>query len=372
MIKHVLIDGTTISRHMDGLSQYILNIVSRFPKRDDWQYHVVVRPGECPNDYLYRWENQGMLIHTADIAPIGPIREWQFKQWLRSQIPFDAALAPSNQYPMALTIPTIYVVHDIIYERYPGQLGRHAALKRRWLHRNVAHGLKQARYIVAVSQFTKDEILRFHSHVDANKIRVVYEGWEHLQENSGNMIAETPFDEYILYIGSSRGHKNLQGLIDAMALAADSIPDRKGLVIVGDNRMLNDTQREKISELNTKILMTGWLGREQLDAYYRGAKAVVFPSLCEGFGIPVLEAFYYQKPLIVSNTSSLPEVAGEAGVYFSPSKPEEIAQALVNALNMPESERSKWIQKGTRRLHDFSWQKTADEIGQLLANLLNG
>ena len=366
MIKRILIDGTTISQRMDGLSQYILNVVSRLPQRADRCYSIVVRPDECPLEYCEQWAQKGMEILTASIAPIGPLREVQFRHWLRTQRPFDAALVPSNQYPLALSVPTVYVVHDLIYERYVGQLGKGGMFKRLWLRHNVSRGLQKARTVVAVSEFTKKEILRCHPKTDARKIQVIYEGWEHLQTHQEQAPIPIPFREYILYIGSSRGHKNLQGLLEAMSIVADRLPEGTGLVMVGDDRMLTAKQRNQIAAMNGKIITTGWLSQESLNAYYAHAKAVIFPSLCEGFGIPVLEAFYFRKPLLVSNTSSLPEVAGEAAIYFDPTQPDDMAQAIFRAMQMNELEQAQWIQKGIQRLQAFSWQKTSDEIDRIL------
>ncbi len=369
-MKHILIDGTTISRRMDGLSQYILNVVSRLPLQEDSRYTVVVRPNECPEDYVHIWRQRGMEVVTAPIAPIGLRREIHFRRWLRAQRPFDAALVPSNQYPMALTIPTVYVVHDIIYERYLGQLGKAAKAKRYWLHFNVANGLRRAQAVVAVSQFTKQEILHFHPKADANKIQVVYEGWEHLQTPQQEISVSVPFREYILYIGSSRGHKNMHGLLEAMELVQNRLPHGAGLVIAGDNRMLSHEQKQRIEAMQGKVLTTGWLNQAELCAYSRQAKAIIFPSLCEGFGIPVLEAFYFQKPLLLSNASSLPEVAGEAAIYFDPQQPQQIAQAISHAFAMDEKEQQEWINKGRKRLQKFSWQQTADQINRIIEDLL--
>lgn len=369
MTKHILIDATTVSRHMDGLSQYILNVVSRLPKHEDRQYHVVVRPGECPEAYAAQWVEAGMEVLEASIDPIGPKREWQFRQWLRAQRTFDAALIPSNQYPLALDIPAVYVVHDVIYERFPEQLGKLASLKRAWLHYNVAKGLQQAAAVVAVSAFTKSEILRYHPTTNADKIHVVYEGWEHLAVHGEQAPVQLPFRDYVLYIGSSRGHKNLQGLLNAVELAAGRMPEGTGLVIAGDDRMLNAAQRKNIDALNGKVVTTGWLTQEALNTYYMNAKAVIFPSLCEGFGIPVLEAFWFGKPLLVSNTSSLPEVAGDAALYFDPMKPAEMADVMLQAMQMTEQEQQALVQRGKARLQAFSWQKTADEIDQIIRSL---
>ena len=369
MTKHILIDGTPVSRRMDGLSQYILNVVSRLSQRADTHYTIVLRPGECPDGYVTKWQGRGIEVCFASIAPIGPGREWQFRRWLRSRPAFDAALIPSNQYPLFLPIPSVYIVHDLIYERYPAQLGRWAHAKRRWLHGNVAQGLRKATRVVAVSAFTRDEIIRCHPAITAGKITVVHEGWEHLQRPASDLAAPVPYTDYILYVGSSRGHKNLQGLLDAMTIAQPYMNVGQGLVITGDDRWLNKSQRAQIAALNGKVVTTGWLTSAQLDACYRQAKAVVFPSLSEGFGIPVLEAFYYGKPLLVSKAASFPEVAGEAALYFNPVKPTEIAEKLIQALAMTEEERQQWADRGAQRLNTFSWQKTADEIETILQEI---
>lgn len=370
-MKHILIDGTTISKQMDGLSQYILNVTNRLPLHDDRQYHIVVRPGECPVAYMEIWQNKGIDILTASIEPIGVRREFQFYRWLKQQKPFDAVIVPSNQFPIALRVPSIYVVHDIIYERFPSQLGKWAKLKRLWLHFNVARGLKQTNQIIAVSQYTKQEILRFHHNTKEQKIQVVYEGWEHLKTTSTPPSINVPFSKYIVYIGSSRGHKNIQGLLDAMELAAPKLSTTEGLVIVGDSKMLNAHQLDQIKRLKEHVLVTGWINQEELSAYYCQAKAVIFPSLCEGFGIPILEAFYFHKPLLLSNAASLPEVAGEAAIYFDPIKPQEIAEKILYAIQMSDQEQRLWMEQGEERLKLFSWQKTADEIDKIITKQLN-
>ena len=368
-MTRILIDGTTVSRHMDGLSQYILQVVKHLPLRADRHYTIVVRPDECSDETVRLWQQRGIEVCTAAIAPIGLRREFQFRRWLRTQPAFDAALIPSNQYPVFLPVPSVYVVHDLIYERYPGQLGRWAFAKRWWLHRNVAKGLQAATAVVAVSEYTRNEILHFHPHTDGRKIHVVYEGWEHLQQPVANEPMDLPLKDYILYVGSSRGHKNLQGLLDAMTIAQPNMGTGQGLVIAGDDRRLSKLQRAQIAVLNGKVVTTGWLTSAQLDACYRQAKAVVFPSLSEGFGIPALEAFYYHKPLLASCAASIPEVAGDAAIYFDPEQPAEIAQVLQRAMTMSEEEQRQWSEKGTQRLTSFSWQKTADEIETILTSI---
>ena len=123
-MKKILIDGTTISRQMDGLTQYVVNVVSRLDT--SWaQFTLWIRPNECDPTYRTLFEQKGIIVEEVAISPIGPKRDWQFRRYLKQHTPFDAAWIPSNQYPLFLHLPSVYTVHDIIYERFPEQLGNH-------------------------------------------------------------------------------------------------------------------------------------------------------------------------------------------------------------------------------------------------------
>ena len=368
MKKRILIDATTISRRIDGLSQYILNVVLNMDATLA-DYTMLVRPGQCPPAYYNMFVEKGIKIEEADISPIGPKRDIQYKRWLKNnESRFDAAFCPSNQFPVALNIPCLYTVHDLIYEEFPEQLGRLRITKRRYLHWNVAQGLKKAKKIVAVSKYTKSEILRYHKKAKAGKISVIYEGWEHLK-----LIEHTDynpaFEKYILYVGSSRGHKNLSRLIDAMILLQDKLPQEWGLIIAGNDKMFTKHQKEKIAKANLKreiVHLTGWLTEEDLAGCMKKADLLIFPSLSEGFGIPVLEAYYYQIPLLLADKASLPEVAGNAAIYFDPTKAQDMADKIMYAISEDHSE---LIEKQNTRLKRYSWQKTAKEIEELLLKL---
>ena len=181
MKKRLLIDGTTLSSKMDGLSQYTLNIILNFTP-GEFDYTLLVRPGECDSIYLEQFKALGMAIEEVNIAPIGPKRDFQFKRYLdKHEHRFDMAFIPSNQFPIALSLPSIYTIHDLIYEQYPSQLGHLRILKRAYLHWVVKIGLKKSAHTVAVSEFTKQDILKWHPKADPNKITVIHEGWEHLK-----------------------------------------------------------------------------------------------------------------------------------------------------------------------------------------------
>ena len=372
-MKHILIDGTPISRHMDGLTQYILNVVLRLDVSNT-RYTLLIRPGECPSNYWEQIKKKGIDVEEVSIAPIGPLRDIQFARYLRAHQEFDAAFIPSNQFPVALKIPSVYVIHDLIYEQFPEQLGRFSHLKRWYLRFVVYLGLCKAKQVVAVSNYTREEIIRCYGPKFASKIQVIYEGWEHLLNNATSSLEKPqalPFDEYILYVGSSRGHKNLSRLVAAIKQCQYKVPEQLGFVIVGNTKMFRPEQLQEIEQLNASkkiIHLTGWLGDEELDSYFRHAKALIFPSLSEGFGIPVLEAYFYKIPLLLSNQAALPEVAGEAAIYFNPYEVDDIADKIVSFLQ--KDDYKALIEKQSLRLSLFSWNKTAKQIQEIIMHLI--
>lgn len=371
-MKRILIDGTTISRRIDGLTQYILNVVLHLDSEKN-QYTLLVRPHECPEDYRLQFLAKGISIEEADIAPIGPKRDIQFASYMRRHTCYDAAFIPSNQYPIALHLPAIYVVHDLIYEEFPEQLGRMNRLKRWYLRMVVKVGLQRAQHVVAVSNYTRGEIIRCHGNRYGGNIHVIYEGWEHLlNQNLDKRKAsiQIDFQDYILYVGSSRGHKNLSRLIAAVKQCYHHLPEGTGIVIVGNTNMFTPVQIREIEELNRSkkmIQLTGWLSGEALVEYFRNAKGLIFPSLSEGFGIPILEAYYYKIPLLLSNQASLPEVAGDAAIYFNPYSIEDIANTIVQFVR--EKDHGDLIRRQSVRLQQYSWKKTSSEIEQLIESL---
>lgn len=368
MKKQILIDGTTISRRIDGLTQYILNVVLNLDaaKAD---YTLLLRHGECPENYKEMFEKKGLHTEEADIAPIGPIRDKEFAKWLRkNQHRFDCAFCPSNQFPVAMKLPCVYTVHDLIYENFPEQLGKQSRLKRLYLHWNVRQGLRKAAKVVAVSEYTKQEILRLHPSTEEKKIQVIYEGWEHLQLIK-QAPYQPPFKKYILYVGSSRGHKNLSRLTAAIALIQEQLPEDWGLIIAGNDRMFTKEQKDKIDAINKQrhtIHLTGWLTDEALAGCFSKASLFIFPSLSEGFGIPVLEAYYYGIPLLLSDKASLPEVAGDAAIYFNPYDEKDMAEKILTAIN---ADHTDLIRRQQERLKQYSWKQTAHTTENILINI---
>lgn len=370
-MKRILIDGTTISPIMDGLSQYVLNIVEQFALYyvSKAKFTLLLRFGQCPANYLKFYQESGIVINYLEIPPIGPIRDVVFARYLKKNIKyFDVFYEPSNQYPCSLK-NGVYTIHDLIYECYPQQLGRMSWLKRLYLHYNVRRGLKRCRKVIAISNYTKSEILRLHNIKDVEqKIKVVYEGWEHLEKYIDSRVGLVlPIKEYFFYVGSSRGHKNLYNLLCAFEKIMN-MTDLK-LVIAGNMERLGKKEKHLIAKINKSginIYCTGWISDEVLRTYFSKATAFVFPSLSEGFGIPVLEAFYYKIPLLCSNNTVFPEVAGDAALYFDPSDPDDIASKLLYFSRSRKNVSPLLAESGIEQIKKFSWKNAASEIFDIL------
>jgi len=166
---------------------------------------------------------------------------------------------------------------------------------------------------------------------------------------------------YILYVGSLEKRKNLPRLLEAYAYLRETLPGWK-LVIVGGRKWKSDPIYKAVQRLGLEphVIFTGFVAEEDLPALYNGADLFVFPSLYEGFGLPVLEAMACGTPVVTSNTSSLPEVAGEAALLVAPTDVKAIAAAMQRVLSEPDLA-AELRRRGLERASQFSWERTARE-----------
>jgi len=194
-------------------------------------------------------------------------------------------------------------------------------------------------------------------------------------QNNQNQFSATTQDilntDYILHVGTLEKRKNIPALIRAFKMVKQSgFPNLK-LVLVGkasNKKTLDDSAAiaDAINQeqLSRDVVLTGYLNDDEVQAIYQKAKLYVFPSINEGFGIPVLEAFKYKVPVVIANNTCLPEVAGLGAKSFNPFEVNDIAQAITLLLN-DEALRQSYIEKGNAQLQNFSWEKTAGSLMQL-------
>jgi glycosyltransferase involved in cell wall biosynthesis len=379
MRKRILIDATTIVEKKDGLSQYIISFLGHLPEESFglFDFLVLVNKGVVRRELWDVIQKRNFTVIEAAIAPIGPKREWDmFWFFKQHKGKFDLFHSTSNQYPLCLK-KGIATVHDITFKKYLDSKWWTFNIAKRFLNLVIKNALYRSSAVVAVSAYTKQDLVNTY-HLNnkiSDKISVIYEGWEHLETNAeekqeGDLLPG--FKNYLFYVGTTRLHKNMKNLLRAFNLACKKLPPEIKLVISGNETYLDEPDKAVINEINKdgqRIFFTGFVSGYVLEQLFRNSDAFIFPSLSEGFGIPVLEAYYFKKPLLCSNTTSLPEIAGDAALYFNPASQDDIANTILKFYDDP-SIKEILVVKGQSRIALFSWKKTAAEIVQLYKKLL--
>lgn len=363
MKKIIVIDASSVVGYVDGLSQYIVSILGHLPEEsfDEFNYRLLVNKNHQRSDLDPLLATSKFDVYEDKIPLIGPKRDWWFYKFLRKyNHTFDLMHITSTQYPLALK-KGVGTIHDMILLHYYYKRSMFYNAAPLYFKKVVKASVKNARAIIAVSNATKTEVVKLckADTETASKISVVYEGWEHLQEYE-NKKASSPPKGYIFYLGSSRMHKNLARLVRAFSKALEHIPSHIRLVISGEKQFIHHLNKDiskEIERLGNRVFFTGYLEPEEVAAHYRNADCFILPSLMEGFGIPVLEAFYYNTPLLCSGISSLPEVAGEGALYFDPFSVDSIAAAICKFYT-DASIANALVERGKQQLPKFSW-KTA-------------
>jgi glycosyltransferase involved in cell wall biosynthesis len=260
-------------------------------------------------------------------------------------------------------VPTILTVHDLIYRRYPEH---HKPLNRWFLSGAMPLFCRRADHIIAVSEQTRRDVIQAYG-VPAGKISVVYEA-------ADPAFAPQPADRvaavraryglpanYVLCVGTIEPRKNLTRLLAAFGeLVASRLAD--ALVIVGRPGWLYGSFFSELdrSPVKEAVCMPGFIPDDDLAAVYSGASVLAFPSEFEGFGLPVVEAMACGTPVVCSNTSSLPEVAGDAALMVDPTDASALAQALGRVISDSRLQ-ANLAERGLRRAAAFSWERTARE-----------
>ena len=239
----------------------------------------------------------------------------------------DLFLGLGQALPLFHPVKSIVLVYDLAFEHYPNCY-KDTHLR---LSRQTKYAVKQSDKIVAISNSTKDDLVKCYN-IDEGKIEVIYPGADPIFSTPGESLRATPGVScpYFLFIGSLKPIKNVPRIIEAFSLFLKKTKKRYELVLAGSDFWPDEEIMAVIKRLKMykQISILGFVEREDLPPLYRGAKALVVPSLYEGFGLPILEAMAAGVPVITSNVSSMPEVAHAAALLVDPYNIGEISQAL--------------------------------------------
>ncbi len=325
------------------------------------------------------------FIFGPNITPvvIGPPARHPFLYyiWFNHSIPkilkkyqVDLFLSPDGYIPLNSPVKTLAVFHDLNFEHYPMDLPK---MERYYYRKYFPQFAKKATRIATVSHYSKKDITEQYK-ISEDKIDVVYNGANEkfipLQHNIKKLIIEkhTGGKPYFIFIGALNPRKNLVNLL--LAFDKFKIQDRLHikLLIVGEKMFKTEAIFQAYENMNFKadVVFSGRLNSIELHKALAAAIALTYVSYFEGFGIPIVEAFYTETPVITSNVTSMPEVAGDAAYLVNPFSVDEIAEALTK-MAYDADLREEYIAKGNKRKLDFHWQNTADELWKSIEKTVN-
>jgi len=273
--------------------------------------------------------------------------------------------------PERLVGNMVVSIHDMLHIRYPDYYSQRAVEMARF-NLNIIKKVKPT--VITLSEYSKKEIIHF-SNIPEEKIIVVpgsYDESSCLLDNNIDLLRQLNINSpYLLFLSAIAKNKNLSRVIEAFEMIADKYPDLI-LVVAGGNAALPDDQaliKLKNSRYSSRIKKIGYVNEELKHTLYSNATAFLFPTLFEGFGLPILEAMARGCPVITSNTTSLPEVAGNAAILIDPYDSEQIAIEIERIISS-ESLQNKLYQKGLLRVKNYSWDKTAEMIEKTYKRIL--
>ena len=301
-----------------------------------------------------------------------------YESWNRLGLPRAESILPGAQLIHATTwalpptsLPLVVTVHDLAFMRSPEHF---TARGNAYFSRSLERVITEASAIVVPSQATADDCIA--AGIDAARLYVIPHGVRTRpvteEQVRGFRAARGLTRDYILWTGTREPRKNLLGLLRAFALLIEEHDDAGGLdlVLVGPAGWGDDAaERELLTRLGDRVHVTGRLDDDELAAAYRGARAFCFPSIWEGFGLPVLEAMAYGAPVVTSAGTCMAEVCGQAGLLADPASPREIAGRLARAIG---AEHDELAEAGRERARTFTWEACAAAHTEVYHALIGG
>ncbi|MFC2175807.1 glycosyltransferase family 4 protein [Bacteroidota bacterium] len=279
-----------------------------------------------------------------------------------SKIKPDLFLSPDGFLSLKTDVLSLPVIHDLNFVHNPKDLARsHSWFYNRYFPKYAA---KAAR-IATVSEFSKQDICTQYG-VSSDKIDVVYNGVAERFKPSSAPVVKTTRNKwsdgkpYFIYIGAIHARKNIVRLLQAYDLFRQCNSEGQQLILVGNRKWWSDEMEKTLQNLSFKedVIFTGRISDNDLESLLGAATANVYVSTFEGFGIPIIESFQAQVPVITSNTTSMPEIAQGAALVVDPFSVEAIAEAMIKIVSN-DALRTTLVEKGVARAKDFTWERTA-------------
>lgn len=359
-------------RDKHGMDFVVLETLRELQKRKDGnQYYVLVAPGDdrCLNDS----ENLKIIeVH----CPTYPAWEQIALPLAVRRLKADLLHCTSNTAPILCPVPLVLTLHDIIFLEPRQHRSPSLYQEMGWHYRRlvVPQILKKCRKIITVSRFECNRI-RETLHLPEEQITAVYNGYSthfHKMEHPDREIVRKyiPEEGFLFFLGNTDPKKNAARTLKAYSLYLERSAVKRPLLIADlKEEYIDDLLRQEgITAIKPYLSFPGYIDNRDLATLYNAAFAFLYPSLRESFGIPMLEAMACGTPVITSNTSAMPEVAGPGAILVNPQEPREIADALLR-LERDSDFYRRQSDYGLERVKLFSWRNTADEYAALYQSI---
>jgi glycosyltransferase involved in cell wall biosynthesis len=375
----IAIDIRTVLPTRSGVGNYVLHLVENLLLEDrESAYFFLSRPENlfCLNSSHPRVRSL-LTIFSHENHPFGDLWEHFILPLRLKKKAIDVFHGPASLIPFRkVGFRVVVTIHDLVAFLFPHTIPIKYGAYMRYI---LKHAVRQADKIISVSYHTRDDLIRILD-VPPEKIVVIHEAPTPLFRPIEKEEAQAQLRDrygltkkYLYHLGNIEPRKNLIVLLQAFAQVCREIKEDYALVLSGQPGWLTQSLQRFLQDYPQKdrILFTGYVPRSDLPLFMNGAELFVFPSLYEGFGLPVLEAMSCGTPVISSNCSSIPEIVEDAGLLIDPSDPRDLAEHIIYLLKNPE-ERERLSERGLQQAALFTWRETARKtldvyrsIGQL-------
>lgn len=341
-----------------GIGRYSYELSKEMYKQHENEIKIIIRKEDLEKFNFAKIEDLIILSGINSSIKRNLYEQFVIPRIIKKKYPDAIVHYPDSMAPLFMKNPVVITVHDMAYKSMKNIFTAKSVI---WKNFITNLSIKKAEKIIAITNFTKSEILKYYKDIDESKISVVYNGFNSFDKETINYknIRKEIRDidkNYILTVSTISPRKNIDGLIKAFKELKDDI--NLNLVIAGNNGWMYENIYDSINnyELQNRVILTGKVNDDELKYLYKNAKIFVYISFYEGFGLPPLEAMSYDVPCIVSNVSSLPEVVGDYAIKVDPrnikSIAKEIKKIIEEGYNIDKDKMHKYLE-------NFSWIKCA-------------
>lgn len=364
----ILFDARIHLNYYSGISRYIICLLEAYAAEfPEDEITVLLNPTILPNNSIYTNLNpfKNIRFKTIDAGHMGPVNYFRMGKVIKQFAP-DVYHYPHLDAPVFTgNIPVVATVHDSNSNKNVKKFDDKFGLKSRYFKKALGMTLKRAKKVIFVSDSIKKEVLNLYNIFENNpKYSRIYNGFEPRfnaisDEKKGEILEELNCRKpYILFVGQIREHKNIYRAVEAFNAFQQKHPTYN-LVIVGHNYLNLSLNNAHIQHIET-------VTNTQLKALYAGCEAFLFPSLFEGFGFPILEAFSFGKPVITTNYGATAEISGGLAILVDPTDTSAICDGIEKSIMPDDGDEARRAHSAT-----FSWKENARELRNVYLSALS-